>query len=90
MDAMAYVFITAREKGKRIGLVKFGESGYYQTDYDNVDSAAECRAMVEALNERLGVPADVAESLFVGSMFGWNCPGAERARLYAGSLSGGQ
>ena len=88
MDAMAYVFITAREKGKRIGLVKFGEDGYYQTDYDNVDSAAECRELVEALNARLGVPADVAASLFAGSMFGWSCPAAERARIYADALNG--
>lgn len=83
MDVLAYVVILGNAKGKRIGIVKFGESGYYPTDYDSSDLIEDCRIHVRYLNERLGVPEDVAESMLMGSMFGWNCPAAERARLYA-------
>ena len=86
MVAMAYVTIPGNAKGERIGLVKFGESGYYQTTDDRVDSLDDCRDLVRLLNERLGVSKEVAESMFAGSMFGWRCPAAERARLYAASL----
>jgi hypothetical protein len=88
MDVLAYVVIPGNAKGKRIGIVKFGESGYYQTDYDPCDSIEGCRQQVRYLNERLGVSEEVEESMFAGSMFGWHVPYAERARIYAASVVG--
>lgn len=89
-EAIAYVFVRGNAKGERIGLVKFGESGYYVTDEAKYcDSDADVLVVVAALNERLEVPADVAESLFAGSMFGWGVPAAARARLYAEGLANG-
>jgi hypothetical protein len=83
MDAVAYVVIPGNKKGLRIGLVKFGESGYYQSDYDTSETEEDCRIMADRLNERMGVTREVAESMFAGSMFGWHCPAAARARIYA-------
>ena len=46
---MCYVYI---EVGSEIGIVKFGESGYYQTDFG---SSAAHKDYVNKLNEKLGV-----------------------------------
>lgn len=86
-DVIAYVLVPGNKKGERIGLVRFGESGYYPTEYDQDDFPA---AAIAHLNVRLGVPADVAVSMFYGSMFGWHVPGAAPARLYAEGLNDGR
>ena len=46
---MCYVYI---EVGSEIGIIKFGESGYYQTDFG---SSAAHKDYVKTLNEKLGV-----------------------------------
>lgn len=74
-----YVFIPGNEQGKRIGIVKWYETGYYVTNYDHHTNEANAREHVKLLNEKLGIPADVAESALYGSMFGWNAPCAKFA-----------
>ena len=87
--AIAYVVIPGNKTGERIGLVKFGESGYYQTFYDNAEDIAHCHIAVRLLNDQIGVTQDIEESMLAGSMFGWSCPAARRARLFAAAQSGG-
>lgn len=53
-------------------LIKRGENGYYQT--------ADQRP-ADDLNAKIGVTKNEAEAMFVGSMFGWNVPGA-RPEIY--------
>jgi hypothetical protein len=82
----AYTVIRANWPGRRIGIVKMGESGYYPADgYDSAnDTIEQVKERVEELNARIGVPADVALSASIGSMFGWNVPGAQAAvRFFA-------
>ena len=80
---IAYVFIPGNEPGKRIGIVTFGESGYYATNYDQTTySVEDCRRHVATLNERLGIPEEVAESMLYGSMYGWDVLAAAAARKH--------
>jgi hypothetical protein len=76
---VAYVVIPGNKRGERIGLIRFGESGYYQTTWDHLETEEECKELVDYMNGKLGVPADVAHAMFVGSMFGWRVPGASGA-----------
>lgn len=80
MEINCVVLIRGRKAGERIGLVRFYEAGYYQTDFDSSDwSLEEAQQFVDDYNERLGVPKAVAESAMDGSMFGWHVPAAQAA-----------
>ena len=80
-----YTVILGAEPGKRIGLVKYGESGYYLTDFDSTTASIEdVQTAVRQLNEKLGTPADVCESMAEASCFGWNTPCANKAHHYFG------
>jgi|HubBroStandDraft_1064217.scaffolds.fasta_scaffold277378_3 hypothetical protein len=79
-EHVAWVLVPGKRAGERIGIVKLNESGYYLTDYDNVSmSEQDAQATVDHMNEKLGVPKDIAESASDGSMFGWECPAAQPA-----------
>lgn len=55
----------------RAVLVKRGEVGYYPTDY------AFPGKLVDDLNARLGVSKEQAMAMEVGSLFGFDVPGAD-------------
>ena len=82
--ALCYVVVPGAAPGKRIGIVKRGEKGYYLSDYDRPYgfgigylSQAKIEDWVREMNERLDVDPAQAESMLMGSMFGWDCPGAQ-------------
>jgi hypothetical protein len=50
-------------------LIVRGEKGYHPWKVMDVDN----------FNARCGVSPTQAEAMLVGSMFGWNCPGAQLA-----------
>ncbi len=79
MPNVCYVVIPGAAQGKRIGIVRLNESGYYLTDYDYYDTEEQCKEHVELLNKSLGVSPKVAQSMLEGSMFGWDCPCAQPA-----------
>lgn len=60
---MCYVYV---EVGAEIGVVKFGEKGYYQTEYSLHDSTNE--ELVKRLNSQLGVSESEAEAMKILSM----------------------
>lgn len=60
---LCYVYV---EVGAEIGIVKFGEKGYYQTEYTLHDSTNE--ELVKKLNEQLGVSESEAEAMKILSM----------------------
>lgn len=81
---ICYTTILGNKPGERIGLVKLDEKGYYPCpgwDYAP-DSLETVRTRVAKLNQRMGIPEDVAESMCYGSLFGWHVPAAARAREY--------
>jgi hypothetical protein len=84
MEPICYVAIPGNKPGLRIGIVKYRESGYYQTDLDR-PSLTETQVKIEVAqhNRNLGLPEDVSEAMFAGSMFGWDVSGALRANQWA-------
>ena len=59
---LCYVYL---ETDSTIGVVKFGESGYYKTNY----GADKCNEeLVDKLNEQLGVSKAEAEAMKILSM----------------------
>lgn len=56
-------------------IIKNGESGYYRTDY-STDNKKENIELKNFYNDRLGVTKLEEECMLIGSMFGWDVPGA--------------
>lgn len=54
-------------------IIKRGDMGYYKTDWP----AGYTQDMIDELNEMLGVTREQAEAMYIGSMFGWDVPGAD-------------
>ena len=77
MTGNVWVVIPGAAKGKRIGIVKVGEKGYYLTDYDTHNTEDEALAHVRLMNEARNIPYEVEQSALEGSMFGWDCPAAQ-------------
>lgn len=59
-----------------IVILKQGESGYFRTDIA-VRNKEEALEFVEEYNSKLGVSKSQAQAMSVGSMFGWDVPGAD-------------
>jgi len=78
LPELCYAVIPGNSPGERIGIIKRGEKGYHLTDYDRA-SASETlvEEMVDRLNTRLEVSKPQVEAMVIGSMFGWNVPGAD-------------
>ena len=53
-----------------------GMQGYYPTDIPTV-SRDHAQMLADKMNKELGVTKAEAEAMFVGSLFGWNVPGAD-------------
>ena len=56
--------------------VKRGESGYYPSDWSTPD-AQENRRIADEQNRKLGVTPSQEEAMKIGSMCGWDVPGAD-------------
>lgn len=74
-----YVEIPGNPVEKSVGLVKRGESGYYTSKVTPLPGSTrgEIKALVEDLNTELKVTPRQAECMLVGSMWGWDVPGAQ-------------
>lgn len=57
-------------------IIKRGESGYYRTAIAPTDKN-EAQGIVDEYNSRLGVTKAQEKAMTVGSMFGWDVPGAD-------------
>lgn len=68
-------FSVLRNTGELI-CIKRGESGCYPSDWDTGDPAAN-RELADYNNQRLGVTEAQRKAMEAGSMFGWDCPGAD-------------
>ena len=62
----------------KIVILKKGETGYYPTDIPFKDKE-EAREIVNRQNEKLGVTRGQEEATKIGSMFGFEVPGADPA-----------
>lgn len=68
-----YVYI---ETSNNLGIVSKGETGYYPTEI-TARTRDEMKAMVDELNQKIGVTKAQAEAMKLGSMFGWHCPASD-------------
>ena len=77
--AIAFVHIPGKSPAESVGVVKRGESGYFMMEAkhtQHLTTEKEALAYVDLLNERICVSPSQAESMLLGSMFGWDSPGA--------------
>ena len=72
-----YVFVQTENC---VGIVKKGESGFFRTDIQG-GKPSETNALVNDMNEKLGLTKDQTEAMKAGSMFGWDTP-AEDPKSY--------
>ena len=71
-------FSTLRTTGQLI-CIKRGESGYYPSDWDTGDKERNVE-LADELNENLGVTPAQRQAMEIGSMVGWDVPGADPAK----------
>lgn len=71
-------FSTLATTGQLI-CIKRGESGYYPSDWDTGDKERNVE-LADELNENLGVSPAQRQAMEVGSMCGWDVPGADPAK----------
>ena len=60
-------------------VIKRGECGYHQTDYSTEDKGRNVE-LADYNNERLGVTAIQRRAMEIGSICGWDVPGADPAK----------
>ena len=68
-------FSTLASTGQLI-CIKRGETGYYPSDWDTGDKERNVE-MADELNENLGVTPAQRQAMEIGSMAGWDVPGAD-------------
>ncbi len=71
-------FSTLRTTGDLI-CIKRGETGYYPSKWDTGDKERNVE-LADELNENLGVTPIQRQAMEVGSMAGWDVPGADPAK----------
>ena len=63
-------------------VIKRGECGYHQTDYSTEDKERNIE-LADYNNERLGVTPIQRRAMELGSICGWDVPGADPAKYMA-------
>ena len=67
-------------------LINRGESGYYHSVW-STESREENEELAELYNGRLGVTPAQRRAMEVGSMFGWDVPGADPAQYEISAMA---
>ena len=71
-------FSTLRNTGQLI-CIKRGETGYYPSEWDTGDKERNVE-LADELNEHLGVTPIQRQAMEIGSLAGWDVPGADPAK----------
>jgi len=75
---LCYGLLETNQPGHRIVLLRAGERGYYNTEFDRATMPlAAARVLVDQLNVRLGVTDAQQLAMIAGSAFGFHVPGAD-------------
>ena len=70
-------FSTLKSSGDLI-CIKRGETGYFPSDWSTTYKTRNAE-LANELNEKLGITPEQRQAMEVGSMCGWNVPGADPA-----------
>lgn len=71
-----YTVVLGKMAGENIGIIKEGEKGYYQTNYDfGVGEIAQ--NAVRILNENRDISKEVQMAMEIGSMVGFDSPACD-------------
>lgn len=70
---VCFVYVKSENE---IGLIKYGETGYYRTDYEPLQTVEDNERFVKWLNDGLALTDNEIYAMEIGSMFGWDAPGA--------------
>ena len=73
--------------GGTLILLKRGESGYFQTDW-NQNDLEKNRRLADYFNQKRGISKAQEEAMSFGSLFGWDKPGAD-PKTYLHQQEGG-
>lgn len=80
LPAKCYGIVLGNPVGKRVSILHAGMSGYHSTSEPprlQEMSSAELSAEIDAMNSEDGVTPAQREAMETGSIFGWDCPGAD-------------
>ena len=78
-DGLPELCFTVIKSTGELACIKRGEIGYYKSDW-NTSDRTQNEELAAAQNERLGVTEAQRRAMEVGSMCGWNVPGADPKR----------
>lgn len=76
LPGMCFYFLESNAPGKQVVAIQRGECGFFLTTYDETDPE-KAKVLVTHMNKKLGVTDAQAECMLVGSIFGWEVPGAQ-------------
>ena len=89
-EGLPEICYSVHESTGELIVIKRGECGYHQTDYSTDDKERNVE-LADHLNEKLGVDMWQRQAMEVGSICGWDVPGADPAKYqkHLGSEKGG-
>ena len=75
-DGLPEICYSVHERTGELIVIKRGECGYHSTDYSTPDKERNVE-LADCLNEKLGVDMWQRQAMEVGSICGWDVPGAD-------------
>ena len=78
-DGLPELSYSVHEGTGELIVIQRGEVGYYRTDYSTEDKEQNVE-LADRLNEKLGVDMWQRQAMEVGSICGWDVPGADPAK----------
>ena len=81
-ESLPELCYSVHESTGELIVIKRGECGYHQTDYSTNDKERNVE-LADHLNEKLGVDMWQRQAMEVGSICGWDVPGADPAKYTA-------
>lgn len=78
LPSICYAYVPGNPPERAVVIIKRGESGYYPSRVcpPAAMTPDEIKALVNSMNEDIKVTSAMSEAMLVGSMFGWDVPGA--------------
>lgn len=88
MEKLPELCFTLLPGSGQLICVKRGESGYYPSDWSTAD-AHENRRLADELNAEMGISPAQEQAMLIGSMCGWDVPGADPDNVQDMTQKGG-